>query len=67
LPKNFVYLFFIFLKVIGFKGIFDKFTKLTESYEVNNTKLITSIGKKLPISSINGLKSTLKSFNKTHQ
>lgn len=40
----------------------EKLTKLTESYVVNNQKIKNAIGKVLPVSAIEGLERTLKSF-----
>jgi nucleoside-diphosphate-sugar epimerase len=41
----------------------DRLQKLTESYVVSNTKLIQAIGKSLPVSAKEGLRSTLRSFH----
>ena len=41
----------------------ERLNKLTESYVVNNSKIKLAINKSLPISSRDGLKKTLKSFN----
>jgi nucleoside-diphosphate-sugar epimerase len=42
----------------------ERLQKLTENYEVSNDKIVKALGKKLPISSKQGLLSTLKSFQK---
>jgi nucleoside-diphosphate-sugar epimerase len=42
----------------------ERLKKLSESFVVNNAKLIKALGKPLPISSKKGLEITLKSFNK---
>ena len=42
----------------------ERLQKLTESYIVSNQKIIQAIGKPLPISSVEGLKRTFKSFRK---
>lgn len=40
----------------------ERLQKLTESYVVSNDKIVAAIGKSLPVSSIEGLMRTLKSF-----
>ena len=40
----------------------ERLKKLTESYEVSNDKLISAIGKDLPVDSKEGLRYTLQSF-----
>jgi nucleoside-diphosphate-sugar epimerase len=40
----------------------ERLQKLTESYEVSNAKLIQALGKPLPVSASDGLRSTLRSF-----
>lgn len=42
----------------------ERLKKLTESFVVSNDKLVTALGKPLPISSKKGLEETLKSFHK---
>ena len=42
----------------------ENLKKLTESYVVCNKKIIQAIGKKLPITSEEGMLKTFKSFNK---
>jgi hypothetical protein len=42
----------------------ERLTKLTESYVVCNSKITNAIGKKLPISTIDGLLCTFYSFKK---
>ena len=42
----------------------ERLTKITESYEVSNTKIKAAIGKKLPLSTEEGLLKTFKSFIK---
>jgi nucleoside-diphosphate-sugar epimerase len=41
----------------------ERLQKLTDSYVVSNKKLISAIGKPLPVSSREGLLKTFKSFN----
>lgn len=41
----------------------ERLDKLTESYEVSNTKLKNALGKNLPVSSKEGLKKTFQSFS----
>ena len=41
----------------------ERLQKLTESYVVSNEKIKTAIGKPLPVSSKDGLLTTLKSFS----
>jgi nucleoside-diphosphate-sugar epimerase len=41
----------------------ERLQKLTESYVVNNHKLMKAIGKPLPMSAIEGLMKTFKAFN----
>lgn len=41
----------------------ERLTKLTESYVVSNEKLIKALGKSLPVSSREGLATTIRSFN----
>jgi nucleoside-diphosphate-sugar epimerase len=43
----------------------ERLDKLTQNYIVSNQKLINAIGKELPMNAIDGMKKTLKSFNKT--
>lgn len=40
----------------------ERLQKLTENYVVSNAKIVAAIGKKLPVSSEEGLKNTFKSF-----
>ncbi|GEO20750.1 NAD-dependent epimerase/dehydratase family protein [Cyclobacterium qasimii] len=40
----------------------ERLKKLTESYRVSNTKLITTIGEALPVTAEDGLKKTFKAF-----
>ena len=40
----------------------ERLQKLTESYVVSNKKIVTALGKSLPVSSEKGLKNTFKSF-----
>lgn len=42
----------------------ERLQKLTESYVVSNQKIVNAIGKTLPISSVDGLRLTFKSFIK---
>lgn len=45
----------------------ERLQKLTENYVVSNAKIVTAIGKNLPVSTVQGLLSTLKTFQKkTH-
>jgi len=44
----------------------ERLQKLTESYVVSNAKLKNAIGKKLPVSSREGLLKTFRSFNQKH-
>jgi hypothetical protein len=41
----------------------ERLQKLTDSYVVSNQKIISAIGKPLPLSSKEGLLKTFKSFN----
>ena len=40
----------------------ERLLKLTENYEVSNLKIKNAIQKKIPLSSIEGIKKTLTSF-----
>ncbi|MDB2463635.1 NAD-dependent epimerase/dehydratase family protein [Flavobacteriaceae bacterium] len=58
-----------FIKIIAKVGDFfslpinsERLLKLTENYEVSNSKITRAINKKLPFSSIDGLKKTILSF-----
>ena len=42
----------------------ERLQKLTENYVVSNQKIVNAIGKTLPISSVDGLRLTFKSFIK---
>ena len=60
----------IFIKILAYIGdIFpiplnsERLKKMTESYVVSNRKIVKLIGKKLPLSSEDGILKTFKSFN----
>jgi nucleoside-diphosphate-sugar epimerase len=63
IPQNIIHM----LSKIGnvFKLPFNEenLKKLTQNYVVSNEKLVKALGKKMPISSREGLKRTVKSFN----
>lgn len=42
----------------------ERLGKLTQNYIVSNQKLTNAIGKELPVNSLDGMKKTLRSFNK---
>ena len=42
----------------------ERLGKLTQNYIVSNQKLLNAIGKELPVNAIDGMKKTLRSFNK---
>lgn len=44
----------------------ERLKKLTESYVVNNQKLLTAINKSLPVDAIDGIKKTISSFEKNN-
>jgi nucleoside-diphosphate-sugar epimerase len=42
----------------------ERLVKLTQNYVVSNQKLLNAIGKELPVNAMDGMKKTLRSFNK---
>jgi nucleoside-diphosphate-sugar epimerase len=64
LPKK---MLFSIVKVLKYCGVdISSFEKLTENYTVSNYKIITAIGKELPLTSMQGLIKTIKYFNKNY-
>lgn len=61
-PKYFINFFLFFCKLFSIMYFIEIFKKLTNSYLVDNSKILKAIGKNLPIESIDGLKKTIKSF-----
>lgn len=62
LPKSFIFVIAKFGDLFLLPLNNERLQKLTESYVVSNEKLVTAIGKSLPVSSKDGLLITLKSF-----
>ena len=62
IPKYLISIFAKIGDVINFPLNTERLEKLTESYVVNNSKLIAALGKDLPIKTKDGLISTINSF-----
>jgi len=63
-PKRIIYLLAKVGDKIKLPLNSEKLKKLTESYLVSNKKLLDSLGKPLPVKSMDGFIKTFKSFNK---
>lgn len=63
-PPRFIHLVAKFGDCINFPLNSDRLGKLTQNYIVSNQKLMQAIGKDLPMNAVDGMKKTLKSFNK---
>ena len=62
LNKNFIFLIARLGDFFNLPLNTERLQKLTENYVVSNAKIKQAIGKSLPISSMNGLRSTFISF-----
>jgi nucleoside-diphosphate-sugar epimerase len=63
IPKSFVWLLAKIGDCFHLPLNSERLEKLTQNYVVSNQKLLNAIGKDLPVSAIDGLKKTLRSFN----
>ena len=64
IPKYIVKYFILLCDKLNIVTVNDIYSKLTSNFVVNNNKIKNAINKELPISSIEGLNYTLKSFKK---
>ena len=63
IPKSIILLIAKFGNILNLPLNTERLQKLTETYTVSNKKLLSALGKELPISSKEGLIQTIQSFN----
>jgi nucleoside-diphosphate-sugar epimerase len=63
IPKSIILLIAKFGNILHLPLNTERLQKLTETYTVSNKKLLSALGKELPISSKEGLIQTIQSFN----